>query len=64
VGNKKYFIVLNLSAKPLRGAKIGIVGAGQSGSVSVHGESRSLAMARGSINDNFVAYETHVYEIG
>jgi hypothetical protein len=64
VGNKKYFIVMNFSAKPLRGAKIGFVGAGKSGTVSVRGESRSLQMARGSISDNFGAYETHIYEVG
>jgi len=64
VGNKKYFIVMNYSAKAVRGAKIGLVGAGKGGSVSVHGESRSLAMSRGTISDNFGAYETHIYEVG
>ncbi|HEV8291556.1 MAG TPA: beta-galactosidase, partial [Tepidisphaeraceae bacterium] len=64
VGNKKYFIVMNFSAKPLRAAKIGFVGAGKGGTVSVRGESRSLAMTRGSISDNFGAYETHIYEVG
>jgi hypothetical protein len=52
------------SAKPMKGAKIGIIGAGQSGEVTVRGENRSLEMARGAISDSFGAYETHVYEIG
>src|SRR5439155_18211586 len=30
VGNKKYFIVENFSAKPVKGAKIGFYGAGRS----------------------------------
>jgi len=64
VGNKKYFIVENFSAKPVKGAKIGFYGAGMSGTVSVRGESRSLQMARGTISDSFGAYETHIYEMG
>jgi hypothetical protein len=63
VGNKKYFIVLNMSAKTVQGAKIGIVGAGKNGTLTVRGESRSLQMSRGSISDNFAPYETHIYQI-
>jgi hypothetical protein len=63
VGNKKYFFVMNFSAKSVKGAKIGMVGAGKGGTVDVRGEGRSLAMARGSISDDFGAYETHIYEV-
>jgi hypothetical protein len=64
VGNKKYFIVMNFSAKAVKGVKVGFVGAGKSGVVKVRGEPRSLAMARGAISDDFGAYETHIYQIG
>jgi len=63
VGNKKYFIVENFSAKPVRAAKIGFYGAGKTGTVTVRGENRSLQLSRGAISDNFGAYETHIYEI-
>ena len=55
---------MNFSGKAVKGAKIGFVGAGKSGTVNVRGESRSLAMTRGSISDDFGAYETHIYQIG
>jgi hypothetical protein len=64
VGNKKYFIVENFSVKAVKGAKIGIYGAGMSGTVNVRGENRSLAMSRGQVSDSFGAYETHIYEVG
>ncbi|HEV8607674.1 MAG TPA: beta-galactosidase [Tepidisphaeraceae bacterium] len=64
VGGKKYFIVLNLSAKSLSNAKIGLIGAGRTGTVKVQGESRSLKMNSSSITDHFGPYETHIYEIG
>jgi hypothetical protein len=63
VGERKYFVVLNMSNKRVKGAKIGIWGAGKSGKVKVRLEGRVLKMQKGVVKDNFGAYEAHVYQI-
>ena len=62
-GGKKYFVVLNLSDKAVKGAKVGFSGVGRTGTVKVRGEARSLEMRGGQVEDDFGAYEAHVYEI-
>jgi hypothetical protein len=59
---KAYYIVTNQSSLALTGAQFDLVGS--SGAASVFGENRTLGVGVGFEKDNFLPYDTHVYQIG